>query len=206
MPIPETKRCPACEIEKSHAEFYSRRKGTGLSSYCKSCTSKQALHRQREFKRLCVEYKGGKCEKCGYDKCMAAFDFHHKDPTQKEIGIARARFTSFNDKIKEELDKCMLLCANCHREEHWNPEDIVFIPATRPKIKKENRCKDCDCQISPKATRCDACFHKTRERISWPSAEVLKKMVEESNYSAVGRQLGVSDQAVRKRLKKYLTL
>lgn len=70
------------------------------------------------IKKKCVEYKGGKCERCGYDKCIGALDFHHLDPSQKDFGIS-TNIKSF-DLIKKELDKCILLCANCHREEHYN--------------------------------------------------------------------------------------
>jgi hypothetical protein len=78
----------------------------------------ETVERQLQFKQKCVEYKGGKCELCGYNKCNSALDFHHKDPTEKEFTIAHARLTTFNEKIKMELDKCSLLCANCHRETH----------------------------------------------------------------------------------------
>ena len=63
-----------------------------------------------------VDYKGGKCEICGYNKCLEALEFHHKDPNEKDFSIAN-NFKSM-DKMKTEVDKCLLLCANCHREEH----------------------------------------------------------------------------------------
>jgi transposase-like protein len=63
-----------------------------------------------------VEYKGGKCEKCGYNKCIEALEFHHKDPTQKDFNISSHSYSS--KRMKDEADKCLLLCANCHREEH----------------------------------------------------------------------------------------
>ena len=65
-----------------------------------------------------VEYKGGKCERCGYNKSFAALDFHHEDPSEKDFTIAHARHRSFNEEMKKELDKCILVCANCHREIH----------------------------------------------------------------------------------------
>ena len=68
------------------------------------------------MKVLLVEYKGGKCEVCGYNKCVAALEFHHPDPTVKEGGIIGT--TASLDRQKEEADKCNLLCANCHREAH----------------------------------------------------------------------------------------
>lgn len=72
-----------------------------------------------EKKLQLIEMFGGKCEKCGYDKNIAAFDFHHKDGFEKnfEIKIQLLNWKS-DDDILEEALKCMLLCANCHRELH----------------------------------------------------------------------------------------
>jgi hypothetical protein len=76
------------------------------------------LHRQK-IKEMAVIYKGGKCEICGYDKCNWAFDFHHIDKTKKEYSISSNSTLSW-DKVKIEVDKCIMLCANCHRELHYN--------------------------------------------------------------------------------------
>ena len=110
--------CPKCECTKHLSEFYNKRGKKGSSSYCKECTKTQTTVRQRQIKVLCLEYKGGSCEKCGYSKCIAALEFHHKDPAQKDPSFGNFKLRQFNDKFKEELDKCLLLCANCHREEH----------------------------------------------------------------------------------------
>lgn len=61
-----------------------------------------------------------KCIHCGFDKHPAALHFHHKDPTQKDFSIGHAKLTKFNNKIKKELDKCIVLCANCHSILHAN--------------------------------------------------------------------------------------
>ena len=75
-------------------------------------------HRQK-IKEKAIEYKGGCCEKCGYDKCKWAFDFHHLDSTKKDFSLSKNITLSW-DKVKKELDKCILVCANCHREIHYN--------------------------------------------------------------------------------------
>lgn len=73
--------------------------------------------RRRRLKERAIEYKGGKCARCGYDKkCPAVFDFHHLDPTKKDFAISGS-CKSF-ERIRAELDKTVLLCANCHREVH----------------------------------------------------------------------------------------
>ncbi len=66
-------------------------------------------------KKRAVDYKGGKCQNCGYSKCLKALEFHHRDPKKKRFTIARLTNPEWS-KIRKELDKCDLLCANCHRE------------------------------------------------------------------------------------------
>jgi len=113
------KTCTRCNTEKVSSEFYRRRDGMDLSSYCIPCTNNQTTERQNKLKELAVDYKGGKCIECGYDKCIAALQFHHTNPLQKDFSISHAKSTTFN-KIKNELDKCVLLCSRCHIEHHWN--------------------------------------------------------------------------------------
>lgn len=79
-------------------------------------------HRHKVKKEL-VEYKGGKCEICGYDKCLGALDFHHIDPSQKDFAISTSNIYKNLDKLKEEVDKCILVCANCHRELHYDDSE-----------------------------------------------------------------------------------
>lgn len=73
---------------------------------------------QRYNKKLqLLQMMGGKCSKCGYDKCTAALQFHHPDPSVKDFGIGDT-FRSF-DKLLKEAKKCVVLCANCHAEVHF---------------------------------------------------------------------------------------
>ena len=97
--ISDHKRCPRCETEKLKTEFYNRRNGKGSSVYCKRCSNDQTVERQKRFKQQCIDWKGGKCVCCGYNKCNNALDFHHLDPNKKEFNIAQARLTSFNEEI-----------------------------------------------------------------------------------------------------------
>lgn len=91
------------------------------------CTTCLNRYYRLKKKIKCVEYKGGKCEICGYDKEVEVFDFHHLDPKEKDFNISstnrRGRSTISWDKLKKELDKCILLCANCHREIHAKEKD-----------------------------------------------------------------------------------
>lgn len=79
------------------------------------CASCSANEQRTTRKILMVEYKGGKCFRCGYNKCIKALDFHHRNASEKTFNISGNHTRSW-DRIKAELDKCDLLCANCHRE------------------------------------------------------------------------------------------
>lgn len=71
---------------------------------------------RKEVKRRLIEYKGGKCQICGYNRCQEALEFHHLDPQEKDFTISGG--TKSFKLLKPEVDKCILLCANCHREIH----------------------------------------------------------------------------------------
>lgn len=76
---------------------------------------KAVAKRRRKIKLLSIEYKGGKCQICGYNKCPAALDLHHISG-KKDFGIGDKGYTRSWKTVKKELDKCILVCANCHRE------------------------------------------------------------------------------------------
>lgn len=79
----------------------------------------KAVHKRRKkIRQMAVNYKGGRSERCGYDRCMDALEFHHHDPALKDFSISSKGYTRSWQKVKEELDKCLILCANCHRELH----------------------------------------------------------------------------------------
>jgi hypothetical protein len=94
----------------------------GVSKYCSGrCKNKYFVaKRRKDIKQLAIEYLGGRCSSCGYNKCNDALDFHHTDPTVKEFGISAKGITRAWKSVKQELDKCVLLCSNCHRELHAN--------------------------------------------------------------------------------------
>lgn len=73
--------------------------------------------RRYGLKQELVAYKGGKCSICGYDQYLSALDFHHLDPSKKEIKISGNHSRSL-DALKKEADKCILVCRNCHAGIH----------------------------------------------------------------------------------------
>jgi predicted nucleic acid-binding Zn ribbon protein len=88
----------------------------------KYCSKKCAIifsqkKRLQNNKQKAIDYMGGKCQVCGYNRYNGALDFHHLDPTKKDKRISRYCYIGW-DKLKEELDKCILVCSNCHREIH----------------------------------------------------------------------------------------
>ena len=114
----ELKVCPKCNSTKelNKQNFYISSNGK-THSWCKKCNDEVAYKKQKELKQRCVDMKGGKCVFCGYNKYVGSMDFHHTDPNEKEYSISDLRTYSF-DKIKSELDKCILVCRNCHGELH----------------------------------------------------------------------------------------
>lgn len=74
--------------------------------------------RRKKIRQMAVEYKGGRCHVCGYNRCIDALEFHHNNSSLKDFSISQKGYTRSWAKVKEELDKCVLLCANCHREAH----------------------------------------------------------------------------------------
>ena len=103
----ETMVCKVCGHTVPIAKKFGRR-----GNLCSACRQR---YRQLKIKVRAVEYLGSKCEKCGYNKNIEALDFHHRNPEEKSFEISKAYNRSW-EYIKPELDKCALLCANCHRE------------------------------------------------------------------------------------------
>jgi len=87
---------------------------------------REVARKRSELREQALSYKGGKCEICGYCRSSRALDFHHVNPREKDFTLS-SRMTSWV-KIKKELDKCILLCANCHREVHdgYHPGFLVL--------------------------------------------------------------------------------
>lgn len=90
-------------------------------------TPKKELEKSyyKRTKEKLIEYKGGKCQVCGYNKCASALEFHHLDPSQKDFTISGG--TKSFENLKPEVDKCILVCANCHREIHAGLVDLELL-------------------------------------------------------------------------------
>ena len=134
-------RCIICNTDKTAHHFYTYRNTKAGVTYeykmrrCKTChceeqkrLRKQNNYNQRsqklrtERKQKAVEYLGNKCHFCDVSYPLCVYDFHHINPKQDKkhnrdvLGI---KLRNSWDNIVKELDKCILLCANCHRMEHY---------------------------------------------------------------------------------------
>lgn len=101
---------------KIHGLSKHRLRTEGNSYRCRKCIAKGVVKRRRKLKMMAIKYLGGKCCKCGYKKCIAALEFHHLDPSKKEFSLSARGMTRAWKIVKKELDKCILVCSNCHRE------------------------------------------------------------------------------------------
>jgi len=124
--------CYKCNTLKFKTEFpRDKTQRRGYYGYCKKCkyelnkerkywldaeVKKKVLKRRRDLKLMAIKYKGGKCVDCGYNKHPAALCFHHLE--DKLFSINHLLKFSFK-KAKSELDKCVLLCHNCHDIRHY---------------------------------------------------------------------------------------
>ena len=121
-----TKQCLICGKEFETLPNGSSRK------YCFDCSpsykkgdnqgrAATITNIRHAIKQQLVQYKGGKCEICGYNKCIGALQFHHLDANIKDFDIASKYNGGLYDmgQFKAEADKCQLLCANCHAEKHF---------------------------------------------------------------------------------------
>ena len=185
---------------------------------------------RRRMKARAVEYKGGKCEECGYSKCQPALEFHHRDPSKKDFRLSAGNSWSWV-KIQPELDKCTLLCATCHREAHFKLKMLTLAaqeaaiiaernylqkptikttprprrPKKRTKLappsEPETHCHECGVPTNQKKFCSQTCFRLQREHASWPADADLRDMVWAKPATTLAEELGVSSVAVKKRCR-----
>lgn len=114
------KVCPICGTR-----FYPKTAMASQRTCCYTCMPDGIQLTRGMFLAKIKETRGGKCVRCGYDKCLKALEFHHIDPTKKDFTISNDHFKLL-DAI-EESKKCILICSNCHKEFHdnlWNLEEL----------------------------------------------------------------------------------
>lgn len=204
----EIKTCVKCNVQMDLSNFYVRKYKDKYKTVnkCKKCLEREKYELLIKRKKEAIKAKGGKCEICQEEYHHSVYDFHHTNPSEKEM-CWRQMSSASEDKRKKELDKCMLLCSNCHRKLHWEINNgrpaLASENVVEQKVKKsKNKCKTCGIEVSQKAINCKACHHKGREKIEWPQKENLIELIENNSYSELERILGVSAAAIKKRLRR----
>ena len=160
---------------------------------------------------------GEKCCICGYNKAISALEFHHIDPLIKEYAIA-AKGTCHNiQKDISEIRKCVLVCANCHREIHeglYTSEELynyqyfneeIIEKLLHPSKQQQRYCSECSALISneSKSGLCQVCSKKATRIVERPDRETLKQLIQQYPFTQLGSMYGVTDNAVRKWCKAY---
>lgn len=168
-------------------------------------------YRQRMKLRL-IEYKGGQCKECGYNKSVpGAYVFHHRNPEEKDFAVSGKSLKW--ETLKKEADKCDLLCCNCHAEKHdekWQKKrdkNIIDYKNHQKSFLKELFCKYCNVEFRPKNRRQKYCSVKcaklSSRKCNRPTKKELEKLLKIKSWSAIGRQYGVTDNAIRKWAKYH---
>lgn len=111
-----SKQCAKCQ------KIFYPKKQAKTRRYCYECMPETeqitGANTRRIIKKWALEYKGNKCSLCGYNKCQQALEFHHLDPNEKDFSLSDRNIKLDWEEIKKELEKCILICSNCHREIH----------------------------------------------------------------------------------------
>jgi len=187
--------------------------------------------RQRTKMKL-IQYKGGKCTVCGYDKPVPrAYDFHHKDPSKKDFTISSG--IKSLDRLKKEVDKCDLLCCRCHAEKHDMENSVIrSITITKHENKIEKlkelrrralhkygmsavgdliKCKFCGTEIVAARDGQSTCSKECRRQLNIknrkcknrPSKEELKELISKLPWTKIGQMYSVTGNSVRKWARSY---
>lgn len=220
------KICRVCKKEKSLNEFsINKSKKSGINDECKECQKEYFRNYYKKNKEkhiksvskvtktrknfvLKIKKESG-CVKCGYNKNPIALQFHHIDPSTKKFNISE-QLTCCIEKLKQEIDKCVILCANCHIIEHHTNKSL-FNKFNTKKSKKTKKCK-CGKEIFKQSFKCRNCYNKDRIvkntvyktiETKCPTKEILEKLVWEKPSSKIAEEYGVSDRCIGKWCTKY---
>ena len=181
----------------------------------KSASQKVSDYR-RNRKKLLISISGSKCNICGYNKAISALEFHHINPEEKEYGLAQKGTCHKLENDIQELKKCILVCANCHREIHegfYNNEELLKIKIFneeeaqkalednhKKKFREKKYCINCGKELSydTQGLYCINCIGLTRRKTDRPSRAELKQLIRKKPFTKIAEQYKVSDNAIRK--------
>ena len=176
-----------------------------------------AEHR-RKLKILAIDYKGGKCVQCGYNKCSRSLDFHHLDPNKKDFAISQSGDTISFARIKLEIDKCILVCKNCHGEIHSKEienkiqeqkEYIKSVSRYVVNLSSEINCLTCNkvkrifnSQLRSKNFCSRDCKIKYFYSYGWPEDNEILSMSKELTIPEISGKINKSKSSIYDRLAK----
>lgn len=177
-------------------------------------TSDAVRRWRKNTKHRIVAAMGGKCCLCGYNKCNESLALHHLNPAEKEFGLGHIIGHPIAwSRIVKELRKCILICNNCHGEIHsgvsvipnsvtkFNEQYVVY----KDKSKDYVPCPICRTPMPPIKITCSrACAARKSRKVDWSSVDIVAMKNSGKSNLSIGDELGVSEAAVRKRLKKLL--
>jgi NAD-dependent SIR2 family protein deacetylase len=114
--------CTDCKIDLNDKNAYWKGETEKrLGNRCKKCFNKYCANRWIKRKLEIIKERENKCFDCGQTFHYSVYEFHHREPSNKEFSWQRAKKLT-QEKMRKELEKCDMLCANCHRVRHWNSE------------------------------------------------------------------------------------
>jgi hypothetical protein len=164
----------------------------GHQKYKNICVSCRMTEIRKDKKQILVDYLGGECIVCCYNKCNQVLQFHHINPEEKLFGLSNSG-TKKIEVLIAEADKCLLVCGNCHSEIHAGLIDVNNYIQKQLDVKNNN-------SIPMKQEK----FYQPIVKISKrPAKETLEKLVWEMSCVKIGEMYGVSDNAVNKWCKFY---
>lgn len=168
------------------------------------------------LKERAVYVMGGKCSVCGYNKCQTALEFHHLNPEEKDFTFAANTNRAWST-IRKELEKCILVCANCHREIHSGMINTINFLSNfnenkakeidelveQVKTKQISYCKYCGIEVYQGNNCCPKCAAIKSRVVERPSRDELKYLIRTTSFVKIGEKFGVSDNAIRKWCETY---
>lgn len=151
-------RCKHCDRECN--KTYCSTKCKSLFSYYKNKIERDvkskvdSKNKRESFKKEAIQYGGGSCRHCNYNTNYSALSFHHTDPTKKDFPLSGIKALTLKEDHKKELDKCILLCQNCHTSIHNTLRELQNKPKNKQAIKGQRVRRDL---IKIKGECCQKC-------------------------------------------------